>query len=82
MSLSWKNFLQQNRVKDTGPGIPYALQSKIFDPFYTTKANSSGIGLSISHRIILDHGGTLKFKAPGQRGAHFFIELPAKTIKA
>ncbi|MCG8684791.1 MAG: ATP-binding protein, partial [Desulfobacterales bacterium] len=63
-------------VKDTGPGIPYALQSKIFDPFYTTKTNSSGIGLSICHRIILDHGGTLKFNNSGGQGAEFLIELP------
>ena len=66
------------RVKDTGPGIPYALQSEIFDPFYTTKANSSGIGLSICHRIILDHGGTLKFNNTGGTGAEFIIELPLK----
>jgi len=67
------------RVKDTGPGIPYAHQSKIFDPFYTTKANSSGIGLSICHRIILDHGGTLKFNSPRECGAEFLIELPLEA---
>ncbi len=66
-------------VRDTGPGIPHAHQSKIFDPFYTTKTNSSGIGLSICHRIILDHGGTLKFNASGTGGAQFFIELPLKS---
>jgi PAS domain S-box-containing protein len=63
-------------VKDTGPGIPLSQQSKVFDPFYTTKTNSSGIGLSICHRIILDHGGTLKFKSSKNRGACFVIELP------
>jgi signal transduction histidine kinase len=63
-------------VTDTGPGIPIPHQSKIFDPFYTTKTNSSGIGLSICHRIILDHGGTLKFKTSKNRGAQFTIELP------
>jgi len=68
-------------VQDTGPGIPYSLQSKIFDPFYTTKANSSGIGLSICHRIILDHGGTLKFNAAGDQGARFVIELPLDVSK-
>ncbi|MEH0022571.1 MAG: ATP-binding protein [Desulfobacter sp.] len=64
------------RVRDNGPGIPHAHQSKIFDPFYTTKANSSGIGLSICHRIILDHGGTLKFNTPDDQGAEFVISLP------
>ncbi|WDP88386.1 MAG: GAF domain-containing protein [Desulfobacter sp.] len=67
------------RVKDTGPGIPYAHQSKIFDPFYTTKANSSGIGLSICHRIILDHGGSLKFHAEEDLGAEFIIKLPVNA---
>jgi signal transduction histidine kinase len=63
-------------VKDTGPGIPLSRQSKIFDPFYTTKSNSSGIGLSICHRIILDHGGSLKLDSAENKGATFTIELP------
>ena len=68
-------------VTDTGPGIPFPLQSKIFDPFYTTKTNSSGIGLSICHRIILDHGGTLKLKSSQNKGAQFTIELPLNNKK-
>ncbi len=63
-------------VTDTGPGIPLSHRSKIFDPFYTTKTNSSGIGLSICHRIILDHGGSLKYHSSKGRGARFTIELP------
>ena len=63
-------------VTDTGPGIPLSCQAKIFDPFFTTKTNSSGIGLSICHRIILDHGGTLKLKSSKNNGAQFIIELP------
>jgi signal transduction histidine kinase len=65
-------------IKDSGPGIPMATQSKIFDPFYTTKANSSGIGLSICHRIISDHGGSLRFNPGTKKGAQFIIELPLK----
>jgi signal transduction histidine kinase len=78
IELSTVNFndLIVITVTDTGPGIPIAQQSKIFDPFYTTKINSSGIGLSICHRIILDHGGTLKFNSSKNRGARFIIELP------
>jgi signal transduction histidine kinase len=63
-------------IKDSGPGIPMSSQSKIFDPFYTTKNNSSGIGLSICHRIISDHGGSLRFKPGTKNGAQFIIELP------
>ncbi len=65
-------------IKDSGPGIPMARRSKIFDPFYTTKTNSSGIGLSICHRIITDHGGSLRLKTSNQHGAEFIIELPLK----
>jgi len=68
-------------VSDTGPGIPFSHQSKIFDPFYTTKTNSSGIGLSICHRIILDHGGALKFSSSKNKGARFIIELPLNNKK-
>ncbi len=68
-------------VKDTGPGIPLSHQSKIFDPFYTTKTSSSGIGLSICHRIILDHGGTLKLNSAKNKGALFMIELPLEVKK-
>ncbi|MDA8134915.1 MAG: ATP-binding protein [Desulfobacteraceae bacterium] len=63
-------------IKDSGPGIPISSQSKIFDPFYTTKTNSSGIGLSICHRIITDHGGSLRFNSGLKNGAQFIIELP------
>lgn len=63
-------------IKDSGPGIPMSSQSRIFDPFYTTKTNSSGIGLSICHRIITDHGGALRFNSGTKQGAHFIIELP------
>ena len=78
-----KTFKNDNHVvitvKDTGPGIPLARQSKIFDPFYTTKSTSSGIGLSICHRIILDHGGALKCQPSENGGAKFIIELPLKN---
>ena len=64
------------RVEDSGDGIPEDLREKIFDPFYTTKHGSSGIGLSISQRIVEDHGGTLTVE-PGQwGGAAFTITLP------
>lgn len=47
------------RVEDDGPGIPRDIRQKIFDPFFTTKNHSTGIGLSLCHRIITDHQGKL-----------------------
>jgi len=65
-------------VSDTGPGIPPESREIIFDPFYTTKNDSSGIGLSLSHRIIADHGGSLTALAGELGGAEFRIEIPIK----
>ncbi len=49
-------------IKDDGPGIPEKIQSKVFDPFYTTKTigRGTGLGLSISYRIIEEMGGSIK----------------------
>jgi len=65
-------------VADSGPGISPENRYKIFDPFYTTKADGSGIGLSLCHRIINDHGGTLHVSTSTFGGAEFTIELPFK----
>jgi PAS domain S-box-containing protein len=63
-------------VEDSGPGIPEEIRDKIFDPFYTTKHGNSGIGLSISQRIVEDHGGRLCVGTSRWGGAAFTIELP------
>ena len=64
------------KISDSGPGVPIHLRNHIFDPFYTTKDGSTGIGLSISHRIITDHGGLLRVSESRWGGAEFVIELP------
>ena len=65
-------------VSDSGPGVPAKMMENIFDPFYTTKSNSSGIGLSICHRIVTDHGGSLDVSTSDFGGAKFTIKLPVK----
>ena len=64
------------RISDCGPGIPMYLRKKIFDPFYTTKEGGTGIGLSLSQRIISDHGGLLSVATSKWGGSEFSIELP------
>jgi len=64
------------KVSDSGPGIPSSLREKIFDPFFTTKDSSTGIGLSLSHRVITDHGGSLSVGQSKWSGAEFVIEMP------
>ncbi len=66
------------RVSDSGPGVNSGLKDKIFDPFYTTKNGSTGIGLSLCHRIITDHGGSLRVSTSKLGGAKFVIEIPIK----
>ncbi len=64
------------RVEDDGPGISRDIRQKVFDPFFTTKTHSTGIGLSICHRIITDHKGKLDISASELGGACFVVELP------
>jgi C4-dicarboxylate-specific signal transduction histidine kinase len=64
------------RVSDSGPGIPVELRTKVLEPFYTTKKTGSGIGLSLCHRIITDHGGSLTVETSEWSGAEFVIKLP------
>jgi two-component system, NtrC family, sensor kinase len=65
-------------VEDDGAGIPDAYQAKVFDPFFTTKpvGQGSGLGLSMVHRIINDHGGTIGVYHSELGGAGFEIGLP------
>ncbi|OIP34724.1 MAG: hypothetical protein AUK27_06540 [Deltaproteobacteria bacterium CG2_30_66_27] len=67
------------RVSDSGPGVPPPLRERVFDPFFTTRKDGSGIGLSFSHRIVTDHGGSLRVDTSRWGGAEFRIELPVAT---
>jgi predicted ATPase/signal transduction histidine kinase/tRNA A-37 threonylcarbamoyl transferase component Bud32 len=67
------------RVRDNGPGIPEAVRSKLFTPFFTTKApgEGTGLGLSISHDIVVKgHGGELRVQSQEGQGAEFIVSLP------
>ncbi len=63
-------------VHDTGPGISPDEAAKIFEPFYTTKANGTGLGLAVSYGIIERHGGRLTVKGSPNAGTTFTIALP------
>jgi two-component system sensor kinase FixL len=66
-------------IKDTGPGIDAEQITRIFDPFYTTKTEGVGIGLSIVKTIIEAHGGTVGAENNPDRGAAFWFTLPIDT---
>jgi C4-dicarboxylate-specific signal transduction histidine kinase len=65
-------------VEDDGPGIPREHLQRIFDPFFTTRQveGGAGLGLSIAHGIVMDHGGSITVRNRGGRGAAFTIRLP------
>lgn len=67
------------KICDTGPGVPSDITGRIFDPFFTTKSTEGGVGLglSIAHKIIKDHGGTITVASGKDRGTVFEIILPA-----
>ena len=65
-------------VSDSGPGIAPEIRDKIFDPYFTTKSDGTGIGLSICHRIVTDHGGSLTVSDSDLGGAKFRIEIPIR----
>ncbi|CAM3345472.1 response regulator [Corallococcus sp. ZKHCc1 1396] len=63
-------------VDDSGPGIPAAVQARLFEPFFTTKAGGSGLGLSIVHAIVTQHGGTVTVEDGPLGGARLTVQLP------
>jgi signal transduction histidine kinase len=67
-------------VSDTGRGIAREDLPRIFDPFFTTKARGSGLGLSITHGIVREHGGAIDVESQPGRGTRFVITLPAAPL--
>jgi signal transduction histidine kinase len=67
------------RVRDRGPGIAPELASRIFNPFFTTKAEGTGMGLALVHRIVTAHGGSVRLVAQEGPGTTFEIELPVAS---
>ncbi len=68
-------------IQDSGSGIPESMVAKIFDPYFTTKAQGSGLGLATSYSIIRKHGGTLTVKSKQGQGATFMFCLPAMRFE-
>lgn len=65
------------RVRDQGPGIAPGLESRIFEPFVTTRTRGVGLGLAVAQRIARLHGGTISVSTHPEGGASFRIAIPA-----
>jgi signal transduction histidine kinase len=77
--ISLKGYEKNNRifieVTDNGKGIPEKELSEIFVPFFSTKKEGSGIGLSLSKQIMSLHGGTIKVSSVAGQGTSFFLSF-------
>ncbi len=62
--------------RDTGPGIPPENLGNLFEPYFTTKAEGTGLGLMIVQRIVRDHGGELEVRSEPGKGTTFALFLP------
>jgi len=65
-------------IEDTGPGIPPDLREQIFNPFFTTKKEGVGLGLSLVSKIVDDHRGWIRLSSEPGKGACFRVFLPAE----
>jgi signal transduction histidine kinase len=66
-------------VANSGPTIPVPDRERIFEPFYSTKKNGSGLGLPLVRRFVHEANGTIACDANGQHGTVFRIKLPRYT---
>ncbi|MFY3746127.1 PAS domain S-box protein [Anaeromyxobacter sp. Red801] len=71
----------QLEVHDDGPGVPPALRERVLDPFFTTRAEGTGLGLAVVARIVADHGGDLRVGTGPLGGASFTVQLPAEEVR-
>ena len=75
-SLNQQESSVSIEVQDNGPGIGRKEQSKIFEPFFSTKPNGTGLGLSVSYGIVRNHQGNINVHSQPGEGTRFLIKLP------
>ena len=63
-------------ISDTGPGIPEELVDKLFNPFFTTRAEAVGLGLFVTKQIVHRYGGSIRVASRVGEGSLFIIQLP------
>lgn len=68
------------RISDDGPGIGEEVAGRIFEPFFSTKAKGSGLGLAMVREIIEAHGGRVEVESPAAGGTVFGLELPLDAV--
>ena len=69
-------------VADSGPGLSDEDKRRVFEPFYTTKQNGTGLGLAVVYHVAEAHGGTVTAANCPEGGAAFTIKFPRKQMRA
>jgi PAS domain S-box-containing protein len=81
-TVTVKTYRKENEcvfeIADTGSGISEADKASIFDPFFTTKKSGTGLGLTITHRIIEEHAGRIEVRSEPGKGSIFSVFIPLK----
>ncbi len=66
-------------IADNGPGVPPALRERVFQPFFTTKRDGTGLGLALVQKIIVFHNGRIVIGSSSTGGASFQVALPIRS---
>lgn len=82
LEIAQNDEAAQLMVVDTGKGIPPENLPNIFRPFYTTKGNGTGLGLSLARRMVEDHGGRIEVTSWLGKGSRFVVLLPKRRTSA
>jgi two-component system, LuxR family, sensor kinase FixL len=82
VSVHTSDSVCEVRFTDAGPGIPPDIRQKIFNPFFTTKARGTGLGLPTAKRLIEAHRGTIHVECPPAGGTTVTIQLPLERTAA
>lgn len=69
-------------ISDSGDGIPHEILNKIFEPYFTTKDSGTGLGLTMTYKVIKEHGGDIHVYSDLGNGASFKISLPIVNDKS
>lgn len=69
-------------ISDSGAGIPHNILNKIFEPYFTTKETGTGLGLTMTYKVIKEHGGDIHVYSDFGKGASFKISLPIMNDKS